>query len=162
MMQRIARFLEENADTIAQGIMQDWHALGEREPWHRIPENLDQDHLPDMIRALARTALAGFFEKPARQELVDASVTHGEHRYQQGVAEEILAREFELLRWALWRRLKGESAIEDASQGIIRLDSALTLAHGASLRGYHRREIEAAGDWNEALRRYIEEWSFPQ
>jgi hypothetical protein len=159
-MQQLAAHLSENADAIAKDIMQDWNKLGEEQPWRRVPQYLDQDHLPAMIRSLADTALAGFFDLDARRRAVHVAAQHGEHRFEQGASEEILSREYELLRWSLWRRLKSQAASERASQAIIRIDSALTLAHGASLRGYHRAHIERSGDWPAALERYVQEWSF--
>lgn len=159
-MQQLATYLAENADGIARDIMQDWNELGEQQPWRRVPEYLDQDHLPDMIRALARAALASFFELDARREVVRVAALHGEHRFEQGASEEILSREYELLRWSLWRRLRAQASSHDASQAIIRIDSALTLGHGASLRGYHRAHIELGGDWQETLEQYVQEWSF--
>lgn len=159
-MRDLARCLTDDAERVAHRIVEEWHELGAREPWHRVPENLDQDHLPDIIRALVDAALLTFFELEPRRRLVHVSAEHGEHRFRQGVSEEIISREFELLRWALWRRLKQEDRIEEASQAIIRIDSALTFAHGASLRGFHRAHIEQSGEWPRALEQYLEQWSF--
>jgi hypothetical protein len=160
-MDELAVYLKDNAERIAADVIHDWGVLGKSEPWRRVPEGLGQDHLPDMIRGLADVALSSFFTEDRRREVVRVAAQHGEHRFQQGASEEILSREYELLRWSLWRRLKDRTTAHDASQAIIRLDSALTLAHGASLRGYHRGHIEGKGDWPQALERYLDEWSFP-
>lgn len=157
----LAAYLKQNAGSIAKDVVDDWGVLGEKEPWHRVPAGLGQDHLPEMIGALADVALAGFFPLEARRAAVRIAARHGEHRFTQGASEEILSREYELLRWSLWRRLRDRSPSDVASQAIIRLDSALTLTHGASLRGFHRDSIERNGDWPAALERYLEEWSFP-
>jgi hypothetical protein len=160
IVEDLGHFLTEKAEPIAFEVMADWTQLGSNEPWHRLPPRMDHDHLPDVIRKLAATALITFFDPTERTSLAWACVQHGQHRFDTGVAEETVAREFELLRWALWRRLKREADIEVASSAIIRLDSAIAFAHGASLRGYHRRVIEAGGDWPAAVERYIDEWTF--
>ena len=161
MIEDLGKYLRDNGDPVAKEIMADWNALGSREPWHRLPPSLDHDHLPDVIEKLAETALLTFFGEQERTSLAWIAVQHGEHRFELGITEETLHREYELLRWALWRRLKGQAESSVASQAIIRLDSALSFAHGASLRGYHRRSIEGSGDWPAALERYLAEWAFP-
>jgi hypothetical protein len=157
----LGEFLRDNSDAITKEIMADWDHVGVREPWHRIPPNLDHDHLPELIQKLAETALLSFFAEEPRRALGWASVQHGQHRFSFGVSEEILGREYELLRWALWRRLKKQADSSEASEAIIRLDSAISFSHGASLRGYHRLAIEGSGDWPGALDRYLDTWSFP-
>lgn len=159
-VEKLGRLLVESAEPIAFEVMADWDRLGTSEPWHRLPPDLDHDHLPDVIRKLAATALLTFFDRAELASLAWVSVEHGQHRFETGVSEETVAREHELLRWALWRRLKREAGIETASEAIIRLDSAISFAHGASLRGFHRRTIEATGDWPAAIERYIDEWTF--
>jgi hypothetical protein len=157
----LGEFLRDNSDAIAKEMMADWDRIGLMEPWHRIPATLDQDHLPDMIRHMTQTALLTFFDEDARTALAWAAVQHGQHRFAAGVAEEILAREHELLRWAMWRKLKKQGDASAASEAIIRLDSAISFAHGASLRGFHRLAIEGAGDWPDAVERHIKAWTFP-
>lgn len=161
MIEQLGLYLTENADPIAKEIMADWDALGSREPWHRLPPSMDHDHLPDMIAKLAETALLTMFGDRERKALAWVAVQHGEHRFELGIAEETLHREYELLRWALWRRLKERADSTTASESIIRLDSAMSFSHGASLRGYHRLAIEASDDWPAAMERFITEWSFP-
>lgn len=161
MIEELGRYLSDNCDPVTMEIMADLSALGSREPWHRLPSSMDHDHLPDMIQKLAECALVTFFGEKERTSLAWVAVQHGEHRFEFGVAEETLHREYELLRWALWRRLKEHADASVASQAIIRLDSALSFSHGASLRGYHRRAIEASDDWPAALERYLTEWAFP-
>ncbi|HEX2166374.1 MAG TPA: hypothetical protein VHG09_03955 [Longimicrobiales bacterium] len=161
MIEQLGLYLSENADPLAKQIMADWDALGPREPWHRLPPSMDHDHLPDMIAKLAATALITYFGEKERKALAWVAVQHGEHRFELGIAEETVHREYELLRWALWRRLKEKADSTIASQGIIRLDSALSFSHAASLRGYHRRAIEASDDWAAMMDRFITEWSFP-
>jgi len=160
-VEKLAEYLAGSADEIADEVVGTWQQVGEREPWHRVPENLDQDHLPEMIRALARTALADFFAPDARRELVRVGAIHGQHRFLQGVAEEILGREYEMLRFSLRSRLSNETDSQRASEALIRLDSAMTLAHGASLRGFHRDQIETEpGRYDAELERYASEWVF--
>lgn len=161
MIEQLGEYLRKNRDPVAKEMMADLNALGSREPWHRLPASMDHDHLPDMIGSLAETALITFFGETERKALAWVAVQHGEHRFELGVAEETLHREYELLRWALWRQLKAQAESSVAAQGIIRLDSALSFSHGASLRGFHRRTIEATDDWPAAMERYMADWSFP-
>ena len=161
MIEQLGEYLRDNKTVLTKEIMADLNDLGQREPWHRLPASMDQDHLPDMIASLAETALLTFFGEKERTALAWVGVQHGQHRYEIGIAEETLHREYELLRWALWRRLKAQADTTIASESIIRLDSALSFSHGASLRGYHRRAIEASGDWPAAMERFLDEWSFP-
>lgn len=160
-MQDLARQLKHEAASIAEQAIQDWNRLAEKEPWHRLPPSLDLDHLPELIRCLADAALGTFFARDERVKLAEYAVKHGEHRFTSGSAEDILQREYELLRWGMWNRIKKMTTSERASEAIIRLDSAMTFALGATLRGYHRQVIEETGDWPNALARYIDEWSFP-
>lgn len=161
MIDKLGEYLRQNSDPLAKEMMADWDAVGSREPWHRVPPSMDHDHLPEMIQALAETALTTFFGDKERKTLAWIAVQHGEHRFELGIAEETLHREYELLRWALWRRLKEQAEATIASEAIIRLDSALSFSHGASLRGYHRGAIEASDDWPAALERYLADWTFP-
>lgn len=160
MVEELGARLQEGAEAIAKEIMADWDELGSREPWRRLPPTMDHDHLPDLIRKLAGTGLVTYFADDERKALAWIAVQHGWHRFEFGAAEETLHREYDLLRWALWRRLRQDAEPGDASQGIIRLDSALSFAHGASLRGYHRRAIEGSGAWPDAVDSYITEWKF--
>lgn len=157
-MRTIADYLAQNGKQLAEEIVDAWTDLGRREPWHRLPENLDQDHLPQLIPAIGDAALRTLFGEAERRHLLDLGVKHGMHRYTEGVAEEILAREWELLRWALWHRIRHLAPLSDASEAIIRIDSALTFVQGASLRGYHRHNIEATSDWDEMLARFLDDW----
>ena len=160
MLEELGVQLCEGAESITKEIMADWGEIGSREPWNRLPPTMDHDHLPDMIRSLADTALITFFADEKRAALAWVAVHHGWHRFEFGVAEETLHREYDLLRGALWKRLRQNGPPSEASHAIIRLDSALSFAHGASLRGYHRRAIEASHEWPATVERYIEEWQF--
>lgn len=63
MIDQLGEYLRDNKDPVAKEIMADWDAVGSREPWHRLPASMDQDHLPDMIAGLAETALLTFFAR---------------------------------------------------------------------------------------------------
>ncbi|CAN5686416.1 hypothetical protein BH23GEM10_BH23GEM10_03440 [soil metagenome] len=160
-MRKLGAYLRDNATPIAQQTLKDWDALVEREPWHGLPQGLDMDHLPQLIACLVDASLLTFFGIDERSALAENAVKHGQHRFDEGVTEDVLQREYEVLRWGLWRRAKQQAPPRSASEAIIRLDSAMTFALGATLRGYHRDAIEETTDWSTALARYIAEWSFP-
>lgn len=160
-MKKLGEYLKGNATQVAEETLNDWTALSEREPWHKLPQGLDMDHLPELIVCLVDASVLTFFGVDEREALAKNAVKHGQHRFDEGVAEDVLQREYELVRWGMWRRVKQQAAPRLASEAIIRLDSAMTFALGATLRGYHRNAIEDTGDWSEAIARYIAEWSFP-
>lgn len=160
-MNKLGKYLKDNATQVARETLDGWNTLAEREPWQRLPQGLDMDHLPQLIACLADAALLTFFGMDERHALAENAVKHGLHRYNEGVADDVLQREYELVRWGLWSRVKHQVPPRVASEAIIRLDSAMTFALGATLRGYHRHAIEENSDWSDSLARYIAEWSFP-
>ena len=161
MVDQLGQYLRDNADPLAKQIMADWNRVGQAEPWHRLPQSMDHDHLPDLIEKLSEASLLTFFGEKERTALCWIAVQHGQHRFETGAAEETIGREYELLRWALWAHLKEHGDYGSASEAIVRLDSSISFAHGASLRGYHRRAIEGSDDWPAAVERYMEAWAFP-
>lgn len=160
-MKKLGKYLRDNATQIAQETLAGWSELAEHEPWQKLPQGLDMDHLPQLIACLAETSLITFFGSDERRALAENAVKHGQHRFNEGVTDDVLQREYELVRWGLWSRVKEQAPPRTASEAIIRLDSAMTFALGATLRGYHRHTIQETSDWSEALARYIAEWSFP-
>ena len=144
-MIRLGEFLRDNADALAMEMVADWNRIGIQEPWHRIPPNMDHDHLPDIIRRLAEASLLTFFAEEPRRALGWVAVQHGQHRFSFGVTEEIVGREYELLRWTMWQKLKAQADTSTASEAIIRIDSGISFALGASLRSALTRQALVSG-----------------
>jgi hypothetical protein len=157
----VADDLTARSTEIAQHVVDDWYGIREREPWLGLPADLDQDHLPDLIEALANVALRTYFAVEWRAPLVWDAVKHGEDRRASGYEENLIYREYTQLRTVLWHEIRNRHAGSGkASAAVLRLDAAITLALGGSLRGFYRRTLEASGDWPAAVERLIEEFSF--
>lgn len=91
------------------------------------------------------------------REKVWAAVEHGVTRRKDGYDEPLLIAEYHLLRRALWDYVRRNTRPGEALEVITRIDTAISLATMASIRGYHRPELEARGNWSDALRKLIEE-----
>ena len=153
----------EGAIEIADEIINHWDRIASSEPWLALPENLDFDHLPELIRRMAMASLGSDFDRERCRDLLAASATHGEHRARQGFEESLIYREYHLLRRALWSRMKqehGENA--DIYYASMRLDTVSTLATAGALHGMHREELEEQGRWPEILEEIMTEWPLPK
>jgi hypothetical protein len=93
--------------------------------------------------------------RPRVEALVGSAAAHARRRRLQGASQDTLLFELVLLRHAIWRvlrRRRGEGA-----DVLLRIDRRITTAVLATLRGYHRDELKAAGQWPAALRQVIDE-----
>jgi hypothetical protein len=100
-------------------------------------------------------ALFADLQRPAAEpmiapETVFASAVHGTSRRQQGIGMDLVLREFDVLRHVMNAVLRGLSSAAP-SELASRLDFAITTASLASLRGYHRDEFDALGQWPSTL-----------
>ena len=157
--EKIAR----DAPDIADQIINRWGEICVREPWLTLPDDLDFDHLPELIERMAGASLASDFARERCRDLLATSATHGEHRARQGFEEGLIYREYHLLRRALWTRLKeerGEGA--DVYYASMRLDTVSTLATAGALHGMHREELQAQGRWPGILEEIMTEWPLPE
>jgi hypothetical protein len=155
----LARQLRENRDDIVQATLAEWNAIGNREPWLALPPKLDQNHLPGLLDKLVDATLSEAYEHAARRAFVRAAAQHGEDRLRDGFDEKLLFTEYHLLRHSISSYLRccgfERRVVLDA---LIRIDTALTIATSASLRGMHRDAFEAAGSWESSLDALIAEW----
>ena len=154
--------MKANARAVATAIVEHWGTITESEPWHALPEDLDHDHLPDLIRALAGAALCTEFDRELCGEVVDVSAKHGRHRADEGFDDALIYREYHLLRRALWDHLKSEHG-ENATvfYATMRLDALVSLANAASLHGLNRDRLDADGRWPAALEELLADWPLP-
>ena len=101
-------------------------------------------------------ALLADLERESREPMIApasvfAAAVHGTSRRMQGIGLELVLREFDVLRHAsgtILRRL-GPTRVHRELVG--RLDFVITTASLASLRGYHRDEFDALGQWPSTL-----------
>lgn len=158
----ICESMKANAEDVAAAVVDRWAQVGEAEPWNRLPADLDHDHLPKLIRNLAGAGLCTEFDRGMCATLVKTAAEHGEYRDEQGFGEDLIYREYHLLRRALWQQLKethGESAT--VYYATMRVDALVSLATSAGLHGLHRDALENQGDWPEILDRMLDEWPLP-
>jgi hypothetical protein len=158
----ICETLKANANELAGSIVRRWRTIGSNEPWHALPDDLDFDHLPDLIRALAGAALCTDFDRGMCRKVVSVSADHGRHRGSEGLDEALLYREYHLLRRALWLQMKenhGETST--VYYATMRVDALISLANAASLHGLNQDSLEDQGRWPRALDHLLDEWPLP-
>lgn len=136
-----------------------WKTHAMAEPWFTFPEEIDFDHLPELIASLADVALAlGRDAETCRRNLW-AAVRHGEERRKDGFHEELIFREYDLLRRALWRYIRDTQGVnQPATNVILAVDTAISVAASASLRGFHRDAFLAGGRWPAVVEELLERW----
>jgi hypothetical protein len=84
-------------------------------------------------------------------ESVFAAAVHGTSRRVQAVSLDLVLREFDVLRHAAKAMLRRLSPSQMDGELIGRIDFVITTASLASLRGYHRDEFDALGQWPSTL-----------
>jgi hypothetical protein len=84
-------------------------------------------------------------------ESVFAAAVHGTSRRMQAIGLELVLREFDVLRQATSTVLRRLAPSREHKQFVGRLDFVITTASLASLRGYHRDEFDALGQWPSTL-----------
>ena len=84
-------------------------------------------------------------------ESVFAAAVHGTSRRTQGIGLDLVLREFDVLRQATSTILRRLSPSQAHPELVGRLDFVITTASLASLRGYHRDEFDALGQWPSTL-----------
>lgn len=158
----LCRSLQSDADTIADEIVDSWKDISDSEQWLELPEQLDHDHLPDMIRSLAEAGLCTDFQRKACHKVGQIAAEHGAHRATEGFGENLIYREYHLLRRALASTMKerhGESAT--VYYASMRVDVLVSLASAAALHGLHKDELEREGRWPNVLQELLDGWPLP-
>lgn len=144
--------LFERLASQADVVVAEWDRLSDEEPWRGLPPAHRVDALPALVRGLVSMALADTGPGERVQAGLAPAFEHGAQRRRLGFPDDVLFREYQILRDALWRLVRSEARQEEAHQAIFCLDAAITVATRASLLGYHRAEIDAAGRWEEMAR----------
>lgn len=134
----------EKAPELAAGVVRDWSRLKEQAPWSG-PDPIGVDHLEDLIRQLGEAALARKNNGSASKELIREAFEHGRARRDDGFTDDMLFREFHLIRQGLWEQLK-RSDPEDAATTIMRIDAEITMATAASMHGFFSSPDEVDDD----------------
>jgi hypothetical protein len=129
----------------------EWAQLGVGPPWSRLPEAERIDFLPPMLEATLRGTICEPPDMAARAEAVRAAAVHGADRRRQGFSEEELVHEHYLVRLALWSAVRNGESFRLRARAMARADVLLSALLMATLRGFHRDELEAKGRWAAAL-----------
>lgn len=147
------------APALAVGVVSDWDTLATNSPWLNVPQPLDEDGLAELIRLLAEAAREreSGSRKGASRQLIRAALRHGRERRDDGFSEDLLFREYHLLRRGLWERLS-DIGPDEAGEAILRIDAEITMATAASMHGFH---TEGAPEPDpELVEMLTQRWSF--
>jgi hypothetical protein len=147
-MPNLLQRLADRADLVVEA----WDRLSDTEPWRGLPPAHRIDALPKLVRGLVSMALAEVGAEERARAGLGPAFEHGEQRRRLGFPDDVLFREYQILRDALWKVVQANARQEEAHQAILCLDAAITVATRASLLGYHRPEIDASGRWEEMAR----------
>ena len=151
--------IEESAAAIAARIAETWVERSGEVLGEKLPSDLDLDSLPELIRMLARSAPAGQKDK-ASEEMIRVAIKHGKDRRSAGYADNIIFREYHLLRRYLWDELKKSKEPQAAIVGaILHIDAAMTAATAASAHGFHLPEHPI--DEEALIKRLVKDWVVP-
>ena len=138
-------------------ILNDWCSTAEFEPWISVPPEHRASNLYQVAMALVEVATGG--DDTAQLRSVLEAARHGEQRRHMGFPESVLLSDFQLLRLVVWRDIQQNYGhAPEGLQTISRIDTALTLATVASLRGYHRSSFAAHSAWPEHLQQWVHDW----
>ncbi|HEX6587985.1 MAG TPA: hypothetical protein VF039_03100 [Longimicrobiales bacterium] len=151
--------MEARAAALATRIAETWQERAVEVLGAPLPKELDLDSLPELIRTLARAAYSGA-DDPAPEELIRVAIKHGVDRRSSGYADNIVFREYHLLRRYLWDELKKSEQAQDAIvAAILRIDAAMTTATAASAHGFHLEDKEI--DQERLVKRLLKDWTMP-
>ncbi len=154
--------IKANAGEIGANVISDWGHISGAEPWLVLPDRLDLDHIPQLVRQLAAASLCTDFDRALCQDVIRTAADHGDRRRGEGYEETLLHREYHLLRRALadrLRRMHGEDTT--VFLAMMRIDALTTLAIAAALHGFHRKELEERGRWPAVIERLLDDWPLP-
>ncbi len=112
------------------------------------PHAIRPDGLSKLVRLLGEAAREREQGRDGvGRQLVRTAMDHGRERARDGFSDDLLFREYYLLRRALWQSLRQLNPGE-AADTILRIDAEITMASAASLHGLH---ASGSRDCDEAL-----------
>lgn len=154
--------VKASATAIAAKVVGRWEQIAGAEPWLQLPPELDFDHIPDLIRALADAALCTEYDRTLCRKAMGIAAGHGHHRAGQGFGENLIHREYHLLRRALAFTLKEEHGDgADVFYATMRLDALMSLTGAAALHGLYRNTLHQEGRWPKILDELLDTWPLP-
>ena len=154
---------EHLKDRIAD-IMLEMTALTADEPWVSLPAEHRVDGLPNATERLFDWALCDPENESHRVMALEVAAVHGRTRREQGLGDDVLLREYYLLREAIWRVVRALHGGDVTTEKVVvmgRLDRALSTSQRAALLGYYSAELTARGDWPHRLHLLCAEAALP-
>ena len=118
-----------------------WITLQIHEPWVQLPLPDVVDHLPEVVTSLVRASLSDPTNLERHRAKVAAAAEHGRQRRRAGFEDEVVFQEYYGIRNALWSVIKPRYADARASEAMLRMDSAISVALRASLIGFHEDRL---------------------
>jgi len=118
-----------------------------------------EGNLADVLRAMSLAL--GPYQPGSRavDDFIEMAAVHGARRRSQGIREECLFEEYDLLGAAMPHAMRACQAKPLAPEDVLVLEGGLTTAILAGLRGFHRGELERRGPWSDTLARVVTEAS---
>jgi len=147
-------------DNIAE-IVGEWKRLTRKPPWTTLTASQWSDHLPPLLHAMIDGVVCGRGSPEARRKVVEAAIHHGAHRRALGLPMDTIFDEYYMLRTATWHLLTTRAGTKLGAgivAEILRLDAAIGVATLASLRGYHRLEVEKTREWDQVISDLVNDW----
>lgn len=145
------------APILSAAVVRKWQGMAQSFGWAEDHDPIDEDHLVELIQRLAEAAIAreeGAVD--ACKELVSSAFQHGRARRVDGFSEDMVFREYHLLRLGLWEELRSRNT-EHAAETIMRVDVEITMATAASLQGFHAGGDKSGDD--TLVNRIAHQWS---
>ena len=139
-------------------ILTDWEEILRQEVGNRLPRGFRLMDTADVVLGIVVSAVCDPVDEAAWERALFVAASHGTELRAAQASEDLLFQEYSFLRRAMWYRLQWlEPDPGRAIEAITRIDQAITLATMATLHGYHRPELEAAGSWVDAIQRIFAE-----
>ena len=146
-MKAIAEHILESLDEVIGR----WITLQIHEPWVQLPLPDVVDHLPAVITSLVRASLSEPTDLERHRVKVAAAAEHGRQRRRAGFHDDVIFQEYYGIRNALWSVVKPRYADARASEAMLRMDSAISVALRASLLGFHEDRLPEGEGIQERL-----------
>lgn len=159
----LCEMIKERAEDISAAVLDRWVVISGAEQWLSLPDGLDYDHLPQLIRQLAAASLCTEYDRTLCEHVVQTAVLHGVHRADQGFGENLIHREYHLMRRALAREMTAEHGeTADTYYANMRIDALISVAASAALRGVHQPDELDDGDRRrEVASEILDAWPIP-
>jgi len=133
-------------------IMAEWDRQTDELPWSMLEQAERQNNLAGVITRVIDCAMSDAPRAIRVNALVEAALSHGESRREQGVDVPSLFIEYDVIRTATWRQIQNLSGPStSAYTAIFVIDGLLSVASRGTVLGYHRKEMEANGLWSKQL-----------